>query len=170
VQSLMAAVRGLAYTLRNSLYLSCTNQSSALSLLASRGPGFKMPTESGFCPLPDEFEPTAHQLFAVGTSQCAVLHRCRPRSHSPTATFPVRALTELCNSAQVSLMCIRVHRMPCVGQALHARAEPHRRALRDAGCGWRTVEDAFAEHKEPPEGVVRPAIAGSLPVGVWVRV
>jgi len=63
----MAAARGLAYTLRNSLYLSCTNQSSALSLLASRGPGFKMPSESGFYPLPDDFEPTAQQLFDVGT-------------------------------------------------------------------------------------------------------
>ena len=61
------AARGLAYTLRNSLYLSTTNHASAMSLLASRGPSFRMPVESGFFPLSDGFEPTAAQLFAVGT-------------------------------------------------------------------------------------------------------
>mmetsp|Transcript_26666 Transcript_26666/g.50687 ORF Transcript_26666/g.50687 Transcript_26666/m.50687 type:complete len:212 (-) Transcript_26666:251-886(-) len=59
------AGRGMAYTLRNYLYVALTNETPACSLMASRGPGFKMPPSSGFEPLPQDGEPTAEQVFAI---------------------------------------------------------------------------------------------------------
>lgn len=133
----MAAVRGLSYTLRNSLYLSCTNQSSALSLLASRGPGFRMPTESGFCPLPDDFEPTAQHLFAVGTPPRAVLPRCRPQRSSPRGN--ILSLPFPHGATQPSATLPDVHTPPshALRRPAHPcarRTLPHR-ALRK-GCPW----------------------------------
>lgn len=52
---------GSWYIVRNSLYISLTNQSNSTTLIASRGPSFKMPPS--FQPLPvTGVEPDAHQL------------------------------------------------------------------------------------------------------------
>ena len=50
---------GLTYMLGTTLYVALTNRSPSVTLIASRGPSFRMPAASGFAPLPDGFEPTA---------------------------------------------------------------------------------------------------------------
>jgi len=59
-----AARAGVAYTLRGGLYVSLTNASPSLSLLASRGPAFAMPADSGYCALPEgeAAEPAAKEV------------------------------------------------------------------------------------------------------------
>ena len=56
----MPTVKGIVYTVRSSLYVALTNHSNTLTLLDSRGSGFKM--NSSFEPLPAGFEPTASQV------------------------------------------------------------------------------------------------------------
>jgi TatD family-associated radical SAM protein len=61
-----AARRGVAYSVRGGLYLSLTNRCNAVPLLEARGPGFKMPPQTGFQPLDEGApEPTADELAAV---------------------------------------------------------------------------------------------------------
>lgn len=55
---------GVAYTLRNALYLSLTNECNATPLTRTRGPGFTMPSHSGFVQLSGA-EPTANELARV---------------------------------------------------------------------------------------------------------
>jgi hypothetical protein len=60
------AVKGLTYWLGNNFYVSLTNRCNSVSLLAARGPGFEMPSESGFCELPADYEPTAQgELYSL---------------------------------------------------------------------------------------------------------
>jgi hypothetical protein len=66
------ARKGVAYVLNNALYLSVTNRAPCTGLIATRGPGFIMPAESGFVLLPVEgaegggpYEPTAAELAAA---------------------------------------------------------------------------------------------------------
>jgi len=47
------------------LYLALTDASNARTLIASRGPGFKMPDSSGFVPLGSSPEPTARVLADI---------------------------------------------------------------------------------------------------------
>ena len=63
--SAIASRNGYAYTLGGDLYLALTDASNARTLLASRGPGFKMPEESGFVPIGKSTEPTALELADV---------------------------------------------------------------------------------------------------------
>jgi len=59
---------GFAYVLGGNLYLSLTNNlpMCETSLLKSRGPGFSMPADSGFYPLPDSSaEPSAQDLAEI---------------------------------------------------------------------------------------------------------
>lgn len=55
--------RGLAYWLADTLYVSLTNRTRGLSLVASRGPSFTMPAESGFAPL--AAEPTTTEVVTA---------------------------------------------------------------------------------------------------------
>mmetsp|Transcript_1334 Transcript_1334/g.2618 ORF Transcript_1334/g.2618 Transcript_1334/m.2618 type:complete len:218 (+) Transcript_1334:29-682(+) len=55
--------RGLSYWLGSRLYVAVTNRSNAVPLIEMRGPGFKMPSESGFEPLASE--PSAQDIFDV---------------------------------------------------------------------------------------------------------
>jgi hypothetical protein len=56
---------GLAYWLGQRLYLGVTNRVLTTPLVVQRGPAFQMPLHSGFCKLPDDFEPSASDLFNV---------------------------------------------------------------------------------------------------------
>lgn len=57
---------GLAYIVRGAPYLALTDQSPTdVTLLASRGPKFLMPTDSGFVPLGEAPEPSSEELAAV---------------------------------------------------------------------------------------------------------
>mmetsp|Transcript_13642 Transcript_13642/g.43008 ORF Transcript_13642/g.43008 Transcript_13642/m.43008 type:complete len:261 (+) Transcript_13642:57-839(+) len=53
----------VVYGLKGQLYVQLTNRSNATTLVASRGPGFVMPSSSGFRPLPSGFEPAAGQVL-----------------------------------------------------------------------------------------------------------
>ena len=55
-------MKGIAYFLKSSIYVSLTNRCNAVSLIESRGPSFCMPASSGFAPLPPNAEPTAQQV------------------------------------------------------------------------------------------------------------
>lgn len=68
----------LTYTLGNALYVSLTNRCNAVSLIASRGPGFSVPASSGFEPLPDGFEPNGEQVAQ------AVLSAARLEQEGPS--------------------------------------------------------------------------------------
>ena len=59
----MQVPRGVAYWLGNAVYVSVTNRARGLSLVASRGPAFRMPEASGFAPL--EREPTVDEVAAA---------------------------------------------------------------------------------------------------------
>ena len=63
--STAASQNGYAYTLGGGLYLALTDASNARTLLASRGPAFRMPEESGFHPIGMSTEPTALQLADI---------------------------------------------------------------------------------------------------------
>lgn len=54
-------MKGVTYTLRNSLYVALTNASNAKTLMQTRGPAFAMPHHSNFAPL--DAEPDAQQLL-----------------------------------------------------------------------------------------------------------
>lgn len=57
---------GLAYIVRGAPYLALTDQNPAdMTLLASRGPKFLMPPDSGFVPLGEAPEPSPEELAAV---------------------------------------------------------------------------------------------------------
>lgn len=56
------AIKGLTYWLGSSFYVSLTNRCNSTSLIAARGPSFEMPKESGFCFLPDDYEPSAQDV------------------------------------------------------------------------------------------------------------
>jgi hypothetical protein len=61
------AARGVSYWLGSKLYVSVTDRVARpglATLLSLRGPGFRMPGESGFAPLGGE-EPSAEQVAAV---------------------------------------------------------------------------------------------------------
>ena len=58
-------MRSITYKLSSSLYVSLTNRSNAQSLMRSRGPGFTMPSTSGFALLPDGFEPSAADVVSA---------------------------------------------------------------------------------------------------------
>uniref|UniRef100_A0A7S4CR33 Radical SAM core domain-containing protein n=1 Tax=Eutreptiella gymnastica TaxID=73025 RepID=A0A7S4CR33_9EUGL len=64
----MPTVKGIVYTVRSSLYVALTNHSNTLTLLDSRGSGFKM--NSSFEPLPAGFEPTASQVLEAVEAAC----------------------------------------------------------------------------------------------------
>ena len=64
----LSPMRGLAYTLRNTLYVSLTNEVNSVSLIGSRGPAFKMPESSGFVKLDNGIEPTSEDVFSAGES------------------------------------------------------------------------------------------------------
>jgi len=66
MQAILKFRPGLAYTLRNGLYLSLTNNSPCLSLLNSRGPSFCMPFGSNFSLLKEnEPEPSSCELSDI---------------------------------------------------------------------------------------------------------
>ena len=56
---------GVSYRLGSTLYLSLTNECNAEPLVQLRGPGFEMPSESGFAKLPKGGEPDATVLASV---------------------------------------------------------------------------------------------------------
>jgi len=77
--------RGLVYTLSRSLYVALTNECAAgVSLVASRGPSFAMPTASGFVPL--EREPTAAEVFEAVDYAWAAADSPAPSSGGEAAT------------------------------------------------------------------------------------
>lgn len=55
--------QGVVYWLKSAVYVSLTNRARGLSLVGSRGPGFAMPTASGFAPL--DREPTVDEVVAA---------------------------------------------------------------------------------------------------------
>ena len=59
----MPLTPGLTYRLGRTLYVALTNSCNAVSLIESRGPGFVMPAESGFTPLPEGITPDAEQIY-----------------------------------------------------------------------------------------------------------
>eukprot|EP00242_Pyramimonas_sp_CCMP2087_P003993 CAMPEP_0198213882 /NCGR_PEP_ID=MMETSP1445-20131203/35109_1 /TAXON_ID=36898 /ORGANISM="Pyramimonas sp., Strain CCMP2087" /LENGTH=212 /DNA_ID=CAMNT_0043888735 /DNA_START=117 /DNA_END=755 /DNA_ORIENTATION=- len=61
----LSPMRGLAYTLRNTVYVALTNECNSVTLIASRGPSFKMPVSSGFVHLDNGKEPGAQHVFDV---------------------------------------------------------------------------------------------------------
>jgi TatD family-associated radical SAM protein len=57
---------GVAYILRDALYLSLTDFSPCTTLVKTRGPGFQMPSSSGFCAFGDkDKEPSVEELVAI---------------------------------------------------------------------------------------------------------
>ena len=48
------------------MYVALTNECNSVTLIASRGPSFKMPVSSGFVPLDNGKEPGAQHVFDVG--------------------------------------------------------------------------------------------------------
>ena len=61
---------GITYRLGRTLYVALTNSCNAVSLIQSRGPGFAMPVQSGFAPLPEGFTPSAEEVYqAVEAAQ-----------------------------------------------------------------------------------------------------
>lgn len=60
---IVIVMQGLKYILRGRLYLSLTNVSNTAGPLTLRGPSFRMPSESGFAPLPEGVVPSADNLF-----------------------------------------------------------------------------------------------------------
>ncbi len=67
------ALTAITYTLGRSLYVSMTNRANALTLIASRGPGFVMPPSSGFSLLPDGFEPSPDEVVEAVRAACDAL-------------------------------------------------------------------------------------------------
>ena len=55
---------GVGYWLGRTLAISLTNESNATSLLAARGPGYEMPSTSGFAPLAEGYEPSVAEVIA----------------------------------------------------------------------------------------------------------
>mmetsp|Transcript_21428 Transcript_21428/g.43813 ORF Transcript_21428/g.43813 Transcript_21428/m.43813 type:complete len:214 (+) Transcript_21428:99-740(+) len=61
----------VAYRLGRTIYLALTNSCNTVSLIASRGPGFVIPPESGFAPLPEGFTPSAKEVHAAAVDAAA---------------------------------------------------------------------------------------------------